>query len=453
MTASRTREADYLAAHEAFERNGASSGPAWLRERRRAGAVEFRRAGFPVARRGNEPWKYTDVRPIANRALALAAPFAGSVDAAPYELPCPRVHQLVFVDGHYTPALSTEPPSEAGQRAEVLGRRGDGPVVGRLADAVEYRLPLAEEHLGALAAPESNPFTALNTAFIHDGAYVAIPAGLQVAEPVYLLFITTGTSPAVTHPRVLLHAGRDASATVVVAHESLSPQGGGFTNAVGEVVMEPGASLRVTTVQREARDGHHVSATHARLARDARLRWTSLDLGGGLVRRDVHVTLAEPGAAVDLAGLYVAGDGQHVDNHTFIDHAVPDTASDELFKGILDAGAHGVFAGQVLVRPDAQRTDARQLNKTLLLAPGAQVDTQPMLEIFADDVRATHGAAVGQLDQAALFYLKSRGLGESVARRLLTHGFVAEVLARITDDAVRQYADAAVLAHLDGGTI
>jgi Fe-S cluster assembly protein SufD len=452
MTGIRTREADYLAAHEAFERNGASAGPTWLRERRRAAAAEFRRVGFPVARRGNEAWKYTDVRRIATRALGLATPFAGAVDAAPYDLPCPRVHQLVFVDGHYAPALSTEPPSEAGQRAEVLGRRGDGPVVGRLVDAVEYRLPLAEEHLGTLARPETGAFTALNTAFVHDGAYVAIPAGLAVAEPVYLLFITTGAQAAVTHPRVLLHAGRDASATVVVAHESLAPQGGGFTNAVAEVVLDPGASLRMVSIQREARDAQHVAATHAHLGRDARLAWASLDLGGGLVRRETNVTLAAPGASVDLAGLYVAGAGQHIDNHTYIDHAVPDTASDELFKGILDADGHGVFAGQVLVRPDAQRTDARQMNKNLLLAPGAQVDTQPMLEIFADDVRCTHGAAVGQLDQAALFYLKSRGLGDAAARRLLTHGFVAEVLTRISDDAVRQYADAAVLAHLDAPT-
>ncbi|MEK9659221.1 MAG: Fe-S cluster assembly protein SufD [Chloroflexota bacterium] len=452
MTGVRTREAEYLAAHEAFEHNGASAGPTWLRERRRAAAAEFRRAGFPVARRGNEAWKYTDVRPIATRALTLPAPHAGTVDASPYDLPCPRVHQLVFVDGHYAPALSTEPPSEAGQKAEVLGRRGDGPVVGRLADAVEYRLPLAEEHLGTLASPQSSAFTALNTAFVHDGAYVAIPAGLAVAEPVYLLFITTG-APAVTHPRVLLHAGRNASATVVVAHESLTPTGGGFTNAVAEVLLDAGASLRMVSVQREARDGQHVEAAHARLESDARLAWASLDLGGGLVRRETSVSLAGPGASVDLAGLYIAGAGQHVDNHTFIDHAVPDTASDELFKGILDGDAHGVFAGQVLVRQDAQRTDARQMNKNLLLAPGAQVDTQPMLEIFADDVRCTHGAAVGQLDQGALFYLKSRGLGDAAARRLLTHGFVTEVLTRITDDAVRQYADAAVLAHLDAATI
>jgi Fe-S cluster assembly protein SufD len=452
MTQQATQQERYLSAFKAFEHNGAGSDPTWLRELRRRAMSDFERLGFPIGRRGNEPWKYTDVRPIAGAPLAALPPEpfqAPSIDLAPYELPCPRVHQLVFVDGHYAPPLSTEPRSEAGMRSEVIVHKGDGPVVGRLADAIEYGLPLAKEHLGRHADSQGSGFTALNTAFVHDGAFIYIPDGVTVPEPIYVLFISTGTGgPHVTYPRLLIVAGKDSSATVLHSYEAMDTSARYFNNAVTEIVTQPGASVKLCKLQREAPTAFHVATTQAVLGRDSRLASTTVDLGGGLVRHDINVRLAEVGASISLNGLYLSRGKTHVDNHTFIDHTVPDTSSDEVYKGILDDESHAVFVGHVLVRPDAQRISSHQVNKNLLLADRAQVDTQPKLEIFADDVTCTHGAAVGQLDQDALFYLKSRGIGEDVARGLLVHGFVNEVIEAIRDDAIRQYIDEAVRSRL-----
>ncbi len=451
MTQQATYEAPYIEAFKAFERDGGGSNPAWLRELQRDSIEEFERLGFPTARRGNEPWKYTDIRPIVEAPLVALPPETAPgrvTDVARYELPCPRVHQLVFVDGHYAPPLSTEPRSEAGMRSDVIARKGDGPIVGRLADAVEYGVPLVREHL-ARHARCSNAFTALNTAFVHDGAFVHIPDGVSVPEPIHLLFISTGASgPRVTYPRVLIIAGRDSSATVLQSYEAPGVRTPYFNDAVTEVITQPGSSLRLYKLQKEAPTGFHVATTEVALGRDSRLASMTVDLGGRLVRHDMNVSLAEPGAGVSLNGLYLGRGTSHIDNHTFIDHLVPDTSSDEVYKGIMDDRSHAVFVGDVLVRRDAQRTTSHQVNKNLLLSPTAHVDTQPKLEILADDVTCTHGAAVGQLDEDALFYLKSRGIGDDVARGLLVHGFVNEVITSITDDAVRQYVDGAVMARL-----
>ena len=436
---------------QTFDRSsGRPLDPAWLRDMRKHAMADFERLGFPTARRGNEPWKYTNVRSIeeASFTLAEASPSA-AIDLAPYELPCPRVHQLVFVDGQYEPRLSTEPATEAALHNEVIAHRGDGPVVGRLADAVEYRVPLAQEHLGQLAPTDNSGFTALNAAFLHDGAFVHIPSGVSVPEPIYLLFISTAEHAAMTHPRVLIVAGAESSATILTSFEGI---GGGayFTNAVTEATLGAGANLRLYTLQRESGNAFHVATTQVRQAQDSRLSSVTVDLGGGLVRRDLNVALAESGAHVGLFGLYHGVGKRHVDNHTLIDHAVPETSSNEVYKGILDGESRGVFVGSVLVRHDAQHTEAHQVNKNLLLSPDAEVDTQPKLEIFSDDVICTHGAAVGQLDTDALFYLKSRGIAEDQARALLVGGFVSEIVTAIEDGAMRQFVDAAVRSQLGG---
>ena len=459
MAQSVSQESHYLSRFAEFEQNGASASPAWLRDVRRQAIEDFERTGFPTARRGNELWKYTDIRPLANAAFDLAkGPFehvGTDVDFTPYDLPCPRVHQLVFVDGHYAADLSTEPASEAGIQAETIGRRSEGLIVGRLSEAIQERLPLVEEHLSRSAAATNDAFTALNTAFVDDGALVYIPDGVAVHEPIYLLFLTTGVGlQTVSFPRVLIVAGPDSRATILQGYETL---GGGqvdtsvpvhFTDAVTEVVMRRGATLRLYKMQRESLSAYHVAATRATLERDASLTSVTIDLGGGLVRHDQTVTLAEGGATTRLNGLYLGDGSRHIDNHTVIDHAAPDTASDEVFKGILNDASHGVFVGQVLVRRDSQRVVAHQVNKNLVLSDDAEVDTQPKLEILADDVQCTHGAAIGRLDPNSLFYLNARGLGEREARELLVHGFVNEVIRTIEDDAIRQYTDDAVLARL-----
>jgi len=443
----------YLASFAAFEANGASSNPDWLKQLRKQAIADFERDGFPVARRGNELWKYTDVRALAAQAFELAPAFDGpsggheQIDFTPYDLPCPRVHQLVFVDGHYAADLSTEPPSQAAHQAQTIGHRSEGLIVGRLAEAVQEGLPLVQEHLAGHAG--TGAFGALNTAFVEDGALVYIPDGVSVHEPIYLLFITTGRAQTVTHPRVLIVAGANSRATIVQGYESLAaaPEPY-FTNAVTEIVTRPGATVRHYKLQREAASAYHVAGTHARLGRDSHLASVTLDLGGGLVRNDLAITLAEPGASVSLNGLYLADGAQHVDNHTWVDHAVPDTSSNQVYKGILRGASHGVFVGEILVRPDAQRSSAHQTNKNLVLSDEAEVDSQPKLQIFADDVQCTHGAAVGRLDPNAVFYLNSRGLDGKQAQELLIRGFVSEVSEAIEHDAIRQYTDQAILAKL-----
>lgn len=443
-----SQESHYLSTFAAFEQNGASASPDWLKTLRKNAISDFERDGFPTARRGNERWKYTDVRPLASH-LFVPSKANGheEIDFAPYDLPCPRVHQLVFVDGHYAADLSTEPPSQAAHQAETIGHRSEGLIVGRLSEAIQQGLPLVEQHLSQQAS--TGAFAALNTAFIEDGALVYIPDGVSVHEPIYLLFITTGHAQVVTHPRVLVVAGANSKATVIQGYESLSADAEPyFTNAVTEIVTGPGAVLHHYKLQREATTAYHIASTHATLARDSHLASVAFDLGGGLVRNDISATLAETGASVRLDGLYLGDGERHIDNHTFVDHAVPGTTSDEVYKGILNDAAHGVFVGHVLVRHDAQRTVAHQVNKNIVLSDDAEVDSQPMLEIFADDVQCTHGAAVGRLDPNAVFYLNSRGLDAREAQELLVHGFVSEVLTAVADDAIRQYTDDAVLTKL-----
>ena len=443
-----SQESHYLSTFAAFEQNGASASPDWLKSLRKQAIADFKRDGFPTARRGNELWKYTDVRSLASQAFALSKSNGHeAIDFAPYDLPCPRVHQLVFVDGQYAADLSTEPPSQAEHQAETIGHRSEGLIVGRLSEAIQEHLPLVEQYLSQQAGAGS--FAALNTAFVEDGALVYIPDGVAVHEPIYLLFITTGHASVVTHPRVLIIAGVDSKATVIQGYESLTADAEPyFTNAVTEIVTRSGAVLRHYKLQREAKNAYHIAATHATVGRDSMFASVSLDLGGGLVRNDISTTLAEAGASVKLDGLYLGDGKRHIDNHTFVDHAVPGTSSDEVYKGILTDASHGVFVGRVLVRHDAQHTVAHQVNKNLVLSDDAEVDSQPMLEIFADDVQCTHGAAIGRLDPNAVFYLNSRGLDTREAQELLVHGFVSEILSTIADDAVRQYTDDAVLTKL-----
>ncbi|MBM3939347.1 MAG: Fe-S cluster assembly protein SufD [SAR202 cluster bacterium] len=440
----------YRAAHAA-RLAAAEHQPQWMLELREQAMARFEAVGFPTARRGNEPWKYTDASPIAEATFGTpptAGPEPLTVALKPFALPCARVHEIVFIDGRYTPQMSSVPGDTEPLPAGTFERHASGLVVGRLAEAIHRELPQVRAHLSKHAGMDANAFTALNTAFIEDGAFVWIPDDAVVTEPIYLLFIGTGKGDAyVTHPRVLVVAGKHSKASVIVSHEHLG-DGGYFSNAVTEAVLGPGAHLGLWRLQRESARAFHVATTQATLGRDSTLTSASAELGGKLARHDFNVTLAEQGASCRVNGVYVTDGTRHVDTHTFIDHAVPRTTSNEVFKGILSGDSRGVFVGNVLVRPDAQRSEAHQLNKNLLLSSGAHVDTQPRLEIFADDVQCTHGAAVGSLDDAALFYLKSRGIGEGLARVLLTHGFMREVIESITDEAVRQHLDTAVEATL-----
>ncbi|MCC7416783.1 MAG: Fe-S cluster assembly protein SufD [Acidobacteria bacterium] len=414
----------YIAEWERGAAGRAAGGP--LAPLREEAFRQFLALGFPTTR--DEEWRFTSVAPIAERTFMLARrpAGAGSLDVAELALPVDPAAELVFVDGQYAPALSRAgalPPGvRAGSLASALAS-GNG-VVG---------------HLGRVASIAHRPFVALNTAFLDDGAVVEIPAGAVVAQPIHLLFVATGSGearPPMAHPRMLLVLGANSQAAVIETYAG--PAGEPyFTNAVTEVALGENAVLEHYKLQHEGADAFHIGAIHVNAGRSASYASYAISLGGGLVRNDIAAVLDGEGASCALYGLYTADAQRFVDNHTTIDHARPHCGSREIYKGILADRARGVFNGKIIVRPDAQKTDARQTNRALLLSGDAQINTKPQLEIFANDVKCTHGAAVGQLDEDALFYLRSRGLAEASARRMLIQAFASDVLGHLPLEPIR----------------
>ena len=391
---------------------------------------QFATMGFPTTQQ--EEWRFTSVSPITDGKFMLAGPLKSplpAIDIEPFRM-TDAAAELVFVEGHYVPSLS---------RSTALPREVR---VESLATVMTTHPERPGRHLASAASFEGRPFVALNAAFLNDGAWIELPAGSVIEQPLHLLFVASGGAdgPFMTHPRVIVILGENSQASVVetfVGRDAVRY----FTNVVTEVVVGKNAGLEHYRLQYEGNDGHHVSAIHVRAERDARYASHSISLGGALVRNDLNAVLDGEGIDCTLNGLYAADAERLVDNHTTIDHARAHCGSREMYRGILADRARGVFNGKIIVRPDAQKTDAKQTNRALLLSEDARINTKPQLEIFANDVKCTHGAAVGQLDEEALFYLRSRGLGEGAARRLLTHAFAADVLNRMPLEAVRTRVD------------
>jgi Fe-S cluster assembly protein SufD len=436
-----TRETEtYLAQFVELEKRLARRGPASLLPLRREAIARFAELGFPTTR--DEEWKYTSVAPITRTAFQPARRESGA--PSPERLPFGQITRcrLVFVNGWLAPQLST---------LEALPR---GVTVRSLADALENDFGCVEAHLARGARCRDHAFVALNTALMEDGAFVRIALGAVVEEPIHLLFLgTAGDAPSVSHPRVLIVAEENSQATILESYagvENRTDAGNRpyFTNAVTEIVAAENAVLDHYKTQRESEAAFHVATLWVRQARSSNFSSHSISLGGALVRNDITAVLGGPGIESTLNGLYVVGGRQHVDNHTAIDHANPHCNSHELYKGILDGHATGVFSGKIFVREDAQKTDAKQTNQNLLLSRDAVIDTKPQLEIFADDVRCTHGATVGQLDADALFYLRSRGIGEAEARGLLTYAFASDILGRIKVEPLRAALEDLLFAQL-----
>ncbi|MCE2515912.1 MAG: Fe-S cluster assembly protein SufD [Acidobacteria bacterium] len=320
------------------------------------------------------------------------------------------------------------------------------------ADAGVATRQAVESHLAAVAGIENEGFTALNTALLRDGAVVHVPANTVVEQPIQLLFVTSpppGGAPVMTHPRVLVVVGENAQVRLVESYG-----GGGesayLTNAVTEVVAGPGAVVDHYKTVRESPAAYHIASMHVRLGRAASFSSHAVTLEGAIVRNDAQALLDGEGIECTLNGLYLATGRRLVDNHTTIHHAQPHCSSHELYKGILNGAARAVFNGKIIVAIDAQKTDAKQSNKALLLSEDAQINTKPELEIFADDVKCTHGATVGQLDEDALFYLRARGLGLEQARNVLVHAFASDLLNRIAIAPIREQLEDLLLAQLPG---
>jgi Fe-S cluster assembly protein SufD len=346
---------------------------------RRAGREAFALSGLPDTAR--EEWRYTSL-------AALAA------------------HDFV---------LATAPTLRAvGTGIELISLRESPAAAPALGDLIDLKL---------------HPLAALATALLDDGILIRVPAGVTIAEPIRLSFVSASSErPGLSTPRVRIEAGRDSRVAIVQEHTSSAARGAHFTNAISEVEVGANAHVELTLVQRENDDTFHASNTAVRLARDARFTSRVITLGGRLTRNDLAVLLAGEGAECALDGLYLGSGARVVDNHSLVDHALPHGTSRQLYKGVLGGTSQGVFRGRVIVRPGAQKTNATQSNPNLLLADGAEIDTKPQLEIWADDVKCSHGSAIGRLDENALFYLRSRAIGEREARGLLTRGFAAQIL-------------------------
>lgn len=413
-------------------RTGAAREPRWLAERREAAIERFRDVGFPTTRQ--EEWRFTNVAPIVSTAFKLAP--AGAPPGLDSARVPRRPAQAVFLNGVYQPELSSLSGLPAGVQVGSLAERlaGDG--------------DLLEAHLSRYASNESNPFTALSTAFFQDGAFVYLPRGVAVESPIHLVFLSgPGSDPALWYARTLVVAERGASAAVVESYEAVG-EGVYLTNAVSELVVGEGARLDHYRIQRESDRSYHLATTQSHQYRDSVFRSCTMAFGSALSRHDVNAVLDGTGGELTLNGLSFLSGRQHVDHHTTIEHAQPHCDSREVFNGIFDDHARGVFNGRIIVRPGAQRTDSKQTNNNVLLSEDARADSQPQLEIYADDVKCTHGATLGPLDENAVFYLKSRGLSDAESRRLLTYGFTAEILAQVRVAEVREHLDQLIRARL-----
>ena len=425
---------------EEFERwEGQSRQPAWLLALRKAGIARFAEMGFPTPR--HEDWRFTNVAPIANlpfkpvlRPWPGAAEAAGIAGAVFGRLEAAR---LVFVDGHYAADLSAP------------GRLPPGVVVGSLAGALASGEGELEKTLGRWAPEQAGPFAALNTAFFQDGGLVLVPPGQVLERPVHLLFLSRAReSGATLQPRNVVVAGAGGRVTVLESYVSLG-EAPAFTNVVTEMALEEGAAVEHCKFQDEGLNAFHIGALNVRLGARSKLLSHSIATGAKLSRHNLRVCLAGPGVECVLNGLYLTRADQLADHHMVVEHAAPHCASHEYYNGILDGRSKGVFHGRILVRPGAQKTDAKQTNKNLLLSEEATVDTKPQLEIYADDVKCTHGATVGQLNEESIFYLRSRGLGAETARRMLIHAFAGEIIERIRHEPARQELDQVLWDRLE----
>ncbi len=429
-----TTENSYLRDFTGSNNGSMAPGPEWLLNLRQSAAARFAEVGFPTRR--NEEWRFTNVSPIAETPFTLASKTESAMDAETlngYTYDGMGGTQLVFVNGHFQAELSSrEFPA--------------GVTVSTLAAAMEAAPDLIEAQLGRYAKFTTQAFVALNTAALEDGAFVHLERNAVVEEPIHLLFLSTpNAGPTVSHPRTLIIAEANTQATIVESYSGTA-DAVYFTNAVTEVVAAENAVLDHYKVQRESVKAYHVATMQLHLAKSTNFSSHSVGLGGLLVRNDANAYLGGEGIECTLNGVYLGNDRQLIDNHTEIDHAMPYCNSHEIYKGILDGHSRGVFNGKIFVREDAQKTDAKQTNQTLLLSPTAQIDTKPQLEIFADDVKCTHGATIGQLSDEALFYLRARGIGKDNARALLTYAFASDIVSRIKIDAIRAQLDQVLLA-------
>jgi len=422
-----------------FSQVKSAAQPKWLGPVRKAGLASFAEAGFPKL--SDEDWRFTNVAPIAQLPFKLAREAA--VNGAESKLLAESVfagltgHRLVFVNGFFSPTLSSLKPVTGGVRIE------------NLATALAQDSTLIEKHLGQYAHTANNTFAALNQAFFTDGAFIFVPAGVTVAETVQLIYISSAKEDGeMISPRNLIIAEANSKLTVVESYLS-NGNVGYFTNAVTEIVAADNAAVEHVKLQDEATKAFHIATIAGEFGRTSNVTVHSFALGAKISRTNIRTKLAGEGLECILNGLYLTRDEQLADHHMVVEHAQPHCASHEYFNGILDDKSKGVFHGRIYVHPIAQKTDAKQTNKNLLLSDDATADTKPQLEIYADDVKCTHGATIGQLNAESIFYLRARGIGADTARQMLIHAFAGEIIERIKCGPARDVIDKLVWDRLE----
>lgn len=462
MTGPAAEQQGYLEDFEKLAARASRNGGAWVGDLRRRAMDRFCSLGFPTTR--DEEWKYTSLDALRRACLrTVDSPASSPMDGSdPFDAGGWERYELMFPwtgEGKTGPGVregrgrgsdaGNANVAEKGSNRVAAGARDGDVFIGRLADAVELRLPWVEAHLGRHADYDGHALRALNTAFVEDGAAVRLGRGVDLDRPVHMVFLADAgqESNRIVHPRTLVVVGAGSRLTLV---EAYAGSGGavGCTNAVTEIVLEDDAELDHYRLVREGGGTFHLGSVQVHQSRNSRYRSHSVTTGGAMTRVELNALLDGEGADCLLQGLYVAGGSQHVDSRTAIEHARPHGTSRELYKGVLNDRARAVFNGKIVVRKEAQKTDARQSNRNLMLSRDAEIDSKPQLEILADDVRCAHGTTIGQLEEDEMFYLRSRGLDAAVARKLLVHGFASEILDGVAIEPLRDGLTNRVLSEL-----
>jgi Fe-S cluster assembly protein SufD len=421
---------NYAESFSGLEKSTASHDDAWLRKLRQDAFARFAETGFPTTR--DEDWRFTNLSAVAQTLFRLVRnghQLPSRNDIAPYHV-AGAACQLVFVDGRFAAELSS------------FGRLPDRVTIANLAAEIARHPAAVEAQLGRYLNIQRDAFSALNTAFVEDGAYVHVPKGILLEGPIHLLFISLAHDrPTVSHPRNLIVAEENSQTTIVEDYISLGQAEKALCNTVTELVAGDHSVVSHYMIEREHGQAFNVSTLRIEQGRAADVSSHSVLIGGALVRNNVHPVLAGEGSECLINGLFIGSGRQHLDNYMLVEHASPHCGSRQFYNGILDGHAHGVFHGRIIVHKDAQKTDAKQTNRNLLLSDTAQIDTKPQLEIYADDVKCTHGATIGQIEEDALFYLRSRGIDETSARRLLLTAFAGECFDRMKEGPARAHVE------------
>ncbi|MDP8245008.1 MAG: Fe-S cluster assembly protein SufD [Candidatus Hinthialibacter antarcticus] len=428
-------KAPYKAAFEALSKNITGQEPSWLSEIRKEAFSRFDELGFPTTRQ--EEWRFTNVRALAAQEFSIAEEAASYPKDAflAASVPAQDAYRLVFVNGLF----STELSDLADIPANIK--------VGSLASALLSDPAAVEPHLARLGSYEANPFAALNTAMMRDGAVVFVPQGVILDKPVHLIYLSNASEGAVvSYPRTLVIAGNNSQFNVIESFAGIGETY--FTNAVTEIVAGENVNVHLVRLQREEETAYHISTTKALLAKDAVVKHHNICYGAALTRNSIDAVLDAEGIDCTLNGLVLARGKQHVDNQTTLFHEKPHCHSWEMYKSILDGESQSIFKGKIFVQQDAQKTDAKQNSQGLLLSDKASVHSMPQLEIYADDVKCTHGATTGRLNEQAIFYAQTRGISKPQARAMLTYAYAKEVVDEIPLEAVREELDALISSRL-----